>query len=64
LTSVFLAGGITPENIKQTIEGVHPYGVDVNTCTKESNGFKDPEKLRLFIRNAKEVGSRCHAYAQ
>ncbi len=58
---VFLAGGLTPENVKQAIQIVQPYGVDVNTGTKNSNGFKDPEKVRLFIKNAKGINNRCFA---
>lgn len=61
---VFLAGGLTPENVKQAIEMVQPYGVDVNTGTKDNNGFKDPEKIRLFIKNAKGINNRCFALCE
>lgn len=61
---VFLAGGLTPENVRQAIEVVQPYGVDVNTGTKGQDGFKDPGKVRMFIRNAKAIDVRCYAYAQ
>lgn len=59
---VILAGGLTPENVVDAIKKVNPYGVDVNTGTKGSNGYKDPEKVRAFIRNAKSIVNRCYAY--
>lgn len=55
---VILAGGLTPENVREAIEVVKPFGVDVNTGTKGSDGFKDEEKVRAFIRNAKSSSYR------
>jgi phosphoribosylanthranilate isomerase len=52
---VILAGGLTPENVAEAIRQVKPYGVDVNSGTKEHSGFKDPQKLRAFIENAKAL---------
>lgn len=50
---VILAGGLHPENIRDAIDAVRPFAVDVNSGTKGSDGFKDAEKLRLFIEGAK-----------
>lgn len=50
---VFLAGGLTPENVSDAIKLVKPYGVDVNSGV-EINGGKDFEKMKKFIRLAKE----------
>ncbi len=45
---VFLAGGITPENLGEAIEAVHPYAVDVCTGVR-TDGRLDPGKLeKLF----------------
>lgn len=52
---VILAGGLNPENVADAIDAVLPYAVDVNSGTKGSDGFKDAEKLRLFIERAKIV---------
>jgi phosphoribosylanthranilate isomerase len=53
--SVFLAGGLTPENVIDAITKVNPYCVDVNSGVKAKPRIKDHEKLRLFIQNAKSV---------
>ena len=52
------AGGLGPENVKDAIDFLHPWGVD--SCTKTSrfeNGKivgKDLEKVRAFCKAAKQ----------
>ena len=41
----FIAGGITPENIKEVYKELHPYGVDLSSSL-ETDGVKDLEKMR------------------
>jgi len=50
---IILAGGLNSKNVRSAIESVHPFGVDVNSGTKGSDGFKDARKMREFIREAK-----------
>jgi phosphoribosylanthranilate isomerase len=52
---VFLAGGLTPENVTAAIIAVRPYGVDVASGVEYAPGRKDPEKVRLFVEHAKGV---------
>lgn len=50
---VVIAGGLTPENVGECIERVHPFGVDVRTGI-ESDGQKDRAKMRAFVRAVRE----------
>lgn len=50
---VILAGGLTPDNVGDAICHVNPHGVDVNSGTKGSDGYKDRNTLRRFIECAK-----------
>jgi phosphoribosylanthranilate isomerase len=45
---VFLAGGLNATNIRQAIDTVNPFGVDVCSGVR-TNGRLDPNKLRDFI---------------
>lgn len=40
----FLAGGISPENVREAVQTVHPYAVDVSSAV-ETDGFKDQKKM-------------------
>jgi len=52
---LILAGGLKPENVKDAIQIVQPYAVDVSTGVELRPGVKDPQKIFEFIKNAKEI---------
>jgi phosphoribosylanthranilate isomerase len=52
---VFLAGGLTPENVIEAIEKVQPYAVDVATGVERLPKRKDFDKLKQFIVNVRKV---------
>ncbi len=49
---VILAGGLTPENVRQAIEIVEPYAVDVSSGV-ERDDRKCPEKVGAFLREVR-----------
>lgn len=53
--SVYLAGGLTPENVAEAIRKVRPYAVDVASGVESAPGKKDPKKVMDFVRNAKNA---------
>jgi phosphoribosylanthranilate isomerase len=50
---VMLAGGLTPQNVREAIGSVRPWAVDVSTGV-ETDGLKDPQLINDFVRAAKE----------
>ncbi|MEM9219507.1 MAG: phosphoribosylanthranilate isomerase [Cyanobacteria bacterium P01_F01_bin.150] len=45
---VFLAGGLTPDNVSEAIQTVQPYGLDLCSGVR-TNGVLDTEKLKSFV---------------
>lgn len=50
----FLAGGLTPENLRQAAESVHPYCVDLSSGV-ETDRLKDREKMLEAVRVIREL---------
>jgi len=46
---LFLAGGLSPENVGEAIEFVNPYAVDACSRLETVPGRKDHERMRAFV---------------
>jgi phosphoribosylanthranilate isomerase len=55
---VVLAGGLTPENVREAVTTVRPFGVDVASGVERAGGEKDHDAVRSFVGRAREATLR------
>lgn len=53
----FLAGGLHPGNVRQALQQISPFAVDVSSGV-ETDKIKDPAKIRAFVRAVREEEDR------
>ena len=51
---ILLAGGLTPDNVRDAIAAAQPWGVDVSTGVETEPGVKDIRKVKQFIQTARK----------
>jgi phosphoribosylanthranilate isomerase len=52
---LLLAGGLNTENLMEVLARFQPDGVDVSSGVESAPGIKDPEKIRAFLRAARQA---------
>jgi len=52
---LYLAGGLSPENVSDAIALVHPYAVDTCSAVEDKPGIKNHERMRVFVSAVRSV---------
>jgi len=49
-----LAGGLTPKNVKEAIQTVHPMAIDISSGV-ETDGVKNPNKINELMKQVRSI---------
>lgn len=52
---MFLAGGLSPENVSEAVATVQPYAVDACSALESSPGQKDHSRVRAFVKAVRNL---------
>jgi len=55
IPKLFLAGGLSPENVENAVEIVRPFAVDACSALEDRPGKKSHERMRVFINAVRGV---------
>ena len=52
--NIVVSGGLGPENVREAVRLLKPYGVDASSSLEDAPGKKNDEQVRRFVSAAKE----------
>ena len=52
--NIVVAGGLGPENVREAVELLKPYGVDASSSLEDEPGRKNDERVRRFVLAARD----------
>jgi phosphoribosylanthranilate isomerase len=52
---LYLAGGLSPENVAEAVAVVRPYAVDACSALEDRPGIKNHERMRAFVETVRSV---------
>ena len=55
IPKLFLAGGLSPENIENAVKTVRPFAVDACSALEDRPGKKNEERMRVFVNTVRLV---------
>ena len=55
IPKLFLAGGLSPENVENAVKIVRPFAVDACSALEDRPGKKNHERMRVFINTVRGV---------
>ena len=55
IPKLFLAGGLSPENIENAVKTVRPFAVDACSALEDRPGKKNEERMRVFVNAVRRV---------
>jgi len=55
IPKLYLAGGLSPENIENAIKMVRPFAVDACSALEDRPGQKNHERMRVFVNTVRRV---------
>ena len=53
--TLFLAGGLSPENVRDAVNAVNPYAVDACSALEVNPGKKDSSRVEAFVKGARDL---------
>ena len=56
-----LSGGLDAGNLGEALRITRAPGVDVSSGVERAPGEKDPDKIRAFVRAAREAAARAYS---